>query len=396
MTYPTLTQIFNNISADLKEKFGISTEDDLKRVLVAIAASNAGFLKLFYLMLKDIQKNIFADTADREENGGTLERFGRVKLGREPNKATTGVYELNITGVLGGTIPEGTQFKSGASSNSPNQLYEATEELVLTGTTGTIEVESVLEGTDYKLQANDELFLVNPITNIDSLATVASVTEEPTDDETTEEYRDAVLKAFRLEPQGGAASDYQLWALDVVGIRTVYPYTALGASGEVTIYAEALPAFSTDSHGTPSTAMLNALWKDDFTGVFEQSPDTTLTVYERGRRQLGLSNINILAVSPKTVSLDIVNLKDQSTAEKAKITAAITDYFYNLRPFIAGVDDPNNIKDTMTLSGLVQTITSAVAVGNTFDSVTVSGTFTTLPHTFENGDIPFLNTITYS
>lgn len=396
MTFPTLQQIFDNISTDLKNEFGISSENDLKRVLVAIAASNAGFLKLLYLLLKDVQKNVFADTADPEENGGTLDRFGRVKLNRERRKATTGVYDLNVTGVIGGVIPVGAQFKSGENSAAPNQLFETTESLTLSGTTGIIEVESLLEGTDYALTVNDELFLVNPITNIDNLATVDAIVTAATPEETVEEYRDAILTAFRLESQGGAASDYRKWSLDVTGMRTVYPYTTPGASGEVDIYAEALPDYSTDTHGTPSTAMLEALWKNDFTGVFERSPDTSLPDYERGRRQLGLTLINIIAVTPKNIIVTITNLKDESATEKAKISAALETYLYNIRPFISGIDDYNNKKDTITVSDLFYTISNAVSVGNTFDSVAISGAYTVLPHTFENGDIPYLASIVYA
>lgn len=397
MTYPTLKEIFDSISSDLKEAFDISTENDLKRVLTQIAATDAGFLKLLYIALVDVRKNIYPDTADSEENGGTLERAGRIKLGREPIKATQGVYTINITGQIGGTLSEGDQLKSGANSLHPGELFEITEDVTLTGTSGTVEIQSVLAGLDYELNQGDELFLVKPTANINNLATINTVTTSPTDAETIEEYREQVLKAYRLEPQGGANSDYVYWSQDVTGVRTVYPYTTEGDSGSATIYVEALESYSIDSHGSAPADMILELWdKDNFTGVFEQDPDTSKTIYERGRRQLGLTDITLLSVTPKAINITITGLQDTSASVQSSIQDALTEYLYYIRPFIAGVDDVNNKRDTINISGLISTITNVVTAGNTFDAITVSGDVTSLPFTFENGDIPYLGTITYN
>lgn len=396
VTPPTLAELFSAVSADFKNRFSISSEDDLKRVLMALAASNSGMLKLFYLALMDVQKNVWPDTADSESIGGTLERYGRLKLGRDPYPATQGEYTLEITGSIGATVPSGTQFKSSSESTHPNSLFTSTESLTLTSTTGYISVLANNSGTDYELAVDDVLFTVNPITNITSRVTVYSVDIVPSDNEDIELYRELVMQSFRLEPNGGSASDYVFWALDVDGIRTVYPFTLAGSSGVGVIYAEATVDASTDEHGTPSQALMDALWKSDKTGVFELDPDTTQSIYNRGRRQLGLSDLNILPVTPIPVVVTITGLKVQTDSEKASILSKITDTLYTKRPYVAGVGDINSRNDTLYLSDIIIAISKAVEVGNTYDSVDVTCNGLSLPFQFLNGNIPYISSVVYA
>lgn len=396
VTAPTLNELYAAIASDFKNRFGISSENDLKRVLTALAIVNSGMLKLFYLALMDVQKNAWPDLADSEEIGGTLERFGRLKLGRDPYPATQGEYTLTVTGAIGATIPIGTQYKSSANSTHPNSLFTTTESITLTAETGSIAVLSDRSGTDYELANGDELYTVNPIIGITSKAIVASVDTIPTDAEDIEVYRELVLQSFRLEPNGGSASDYVFWALDVDGIRTVYPFTEEGTSGIATIYAEATVAASTDGHGTPSAALMEALWKSDKTGVFELDPDTTQSIYDRGRRQIGLSEISILPVTPMAVVVTISGLKIQTDTEKNSISNKITEMLYIKRPFVAGVGDVNDRNDTLYLSDIIIAISEAVAVGNTYNSVDVLCNGQPLPFQFLNGNIPYLSSVVYA
>lgn len=396
VTAPTLNELYAAIASDFKNRFGISSENDLKRVLTALAIVNSGMLKLFYLALMDVQKNAWPDLADSEEIGGTLERFGRLKLGRDPYPATQGEYTLTVTGAIGATIPIGTQYKSSANSTHPNSLFTTTESITLTAETGSIAVLSDRSGTDYELANGDELYTVNPIIGITSKAIVAFVDTIPTDAEDIEVYRELVLQSFRLEPNGGSASDYVFWALDVDGIRTVYPFTEEGTSGIATIYAEATVASSTDGHGTPSTALMEALWKSDKTGVFELDPDTTQSIYDRGRRQIGLSEISILPVIPMAVVVTVTGLKVQTDTEKNSISNKITEMLYIKRPFVAGVGDVNDRNDTLYLSDIIIAISEAVAVGNTYNSVDVLCNGQPLPFQFLNGNIPYLSSVVYA
>lgn len=395
MATPSLNDLFTAISANFKSKFGISSSNDLKRTLTALAASDAGMLKLLYMQLADVQKNIWPDTADSEDNGGTLERFGRVKLQRNPYPATQGEYQILITGVAGSIIKAGTQFYSKINSTIQQAVFEAENDLTLSNTTGYITVLCNKAGTDYSLSVNDTLYLVSPIIGIQDTATVSAVIEIATNKEDIEIYRELILDSFRLEANGGSASDYMLWALDVAGIRRVYPYTTPGASGSNEIYAEATLDASTDGNGTPSQTLLDALWKSDNTGVFEIDPDTTLDEYQRGRRQLGLPEIVLKPIVLKPVVIKIVNLKTQTTSVKTAISTSISDFLYNIRPFVPGFSDPNNPKDTLYLSDISRIISDTVEEGNTFDNIVVTCAGLSTPYKFIFGAIPYLSEITY-
>ncbi|MBP1638980.1 MAG: hypothetical protein H6Q17_563 [Bacteroidetes bacterium] len=391
-TAPTLTELYTSISSDLKSQFGISSENDLKRVLAALASSDAGILKLFYLALIDVQKNVWPDQADSESMGGTLERFGRIKLGRDAYPATQGEYTVTFTGTSGTTLPVNTQVVN----KSTNYYYTTTADVALSSTSGTASILSDEAGTDYALAVGDTLYLTNTITGIDSSVTVVSIITAPTDEEDTETYRALVLKSFRLEPNGGSAADYCYWALDVAGIAAVYPYSTKGASGSGTIYVEAEASYSSDGYGTPTQALLDALWKSsDKTGVFEQDPDTTLSTYERGRRQLGFTDINLLAVTPLPVVVNITNLKTQTTTVTTTITTQISEMLADKRPFIAGVGDVNNPQDILYFKDIVVALDDALEPGNTYDSVSVTVNGLAIPFQFLNGNIPYLSAINY-
>ena len=69
--------------------------------------------------------------ADRELDGGTLERFGRARLGRDPFPASAGLYLIDVTGAAGGIIRQGVIFKNIKGFNYSNEAA-----FTLTGATG--------------------------------------------------------------------------------------------------------------------------------------------------------------------------------------------------------------------------------------------------------------------
>lgn len=397
ITAPTLTDLFNGISAEFKTNFGISSSNDLKRVLTAFAASEAGFLKLLYFQLLDVQKNCYPDLADSTDNGGTLERFGQIRLNRLPTKATQGEYIISISGTSGTVLPLGTQFKTNSTTNKIPAIYTTTENVTLVNGIATVHVLSNKFGTDYELSTNDLLYTVNPIININPLAIVSNIVIPPTNDEDIEVYRALILQSFRLEPTGGSPSDYVLWALDVPGIRTVYPLTTPGTACSGSIYVE-----SNTNNGVATQAQLDALWKVNYvngiwspTGVFELNPDET--VENRGRRQLGFSNLIVESCQTLSYSIEIKNLTDQSDAVKSSILSSLKSIFYKKRPYRAGVDDPNHPNDTLRLSDVIFAVENALVDGNSFDDVIVSApTEYPLPMRFFGGLIPIVGNVTYS
>jgi len=70
VTIPTLSQLYNGVLNDLQSQYNVTVPVFGKVFLRALAAVQAGKLKLFYLGLANIQKNIWPDTADSVAIGG--------------------------------------------------------------------------------------------------------------------------------------------------------------------------------------------------------------------------------------------------------------------------------------------------------------------------------------
>lgn len=388
ITIPTLNQLYTGILSDLETQYSNNISLVGKVFLRALAGTQAAKLKLFYLAIGNLQKNIFVDTADSTAIGGTLERFGFVKLGRLPYKATAGVYTVQITGSIGAVIAESTTFKSDDTSLNPGYLFVLDNAYTLVSTTDTISLRALTAGEEAKLNIGDTLTVTAPIALVNSGAEVIVITTAPLAAEDLEAYRTAVKNSYRLEPQGGAATDYRIWSADAQGVKRVYPYAKSGAVCEVDLYVEATTADSSDGKGTPTAQLLL-----DVEAVVNFNPNTSLDLNERGRRPLDVI-VNYLPVTIKTVNINIAS-SQFTTAQKALLLTAITDSVNDIRPFVDSADDEdfkNNILDSNKIVGvIINQIPGANfgAITIEVDSVVVS------TYTFMLGNIPYLNTITY-
>ncbi len=391
ITIPTISQLYIDIKADLETAYGSTIPLFGKNFLRAMAIVQAGKLKLYYLAIGSLQKNIFIDTADPEALGGTLERFGRIKLGRNPFPATAGKYQIQITGQVGAIIKSSQTFKSNDDALNAGVLFVLDNTYTLVATTDSIIVRALTPGLDSKLLVGDGLTATSPIANVNSDTVVLSQNVEPLAAETIEDYRSKALDAYRLEPQGGAASDYRLWAADAQGVQQSYPYAKSGAANEINLYIEATIADSTDGKGTPSAFILNAV--ED---VVELDPDTTKPLSERGRRPLGVFQVHYLAISPKNIDIQITSFVGITTDIQTLIFDAVKSALSNVRPFVAGADILVNRNDVISVNQIISIILN-VRPGSVFGAIqlTIAGVGVTPSHQFVNGDIPFLNSITY-
>lgn len=389
-TIKTISQLYSEILADLTTAYGDSIPVFGKIFLRAVAMVQAGKLKLFYLALGLVQKNVFPDTADQEALGGTLERFGRVKLNRNPFAATAGQYSVEVTGTIGSTIVASTTFKSNDDSLSPGMLFVLDTTHVMVSTTDTITLRALNAGLGSKLSVSDGLTSTSPIAGVNSLVIVASEDIQPLAAEDIEDYRQSVLDAFRLEPQGGAASDYRLWANDAQGVYQTYPFARTGYANEINLYIEATTADSTDGHGTPSGLLLAAV-----EAVVELDPDTTKPILERGRRPLGVFQVHYLPVSPKQVDIQITGFVGITAAIQTLISEAIAEALTTVRPFVAGADVLVDRNDIFSQNSVVSIILAA-RPGSVFGAIqlTVGGSVES-SHQFVDGDTPYLGNITY-
>lgn len=380
---PIIQQIFSDVKADLESKMDSNIPIFGKAFLTALVAVQSAKFYIFYLILGRIEKNIFPDTADPESKGGSLERFGRVKLGRNPFPATQGVYSVQVYGTTGAVIKASTTFKSNDDALSPGKLFIIDSDYILDGT-NVISLRALESGIGSKLNAGDQLTVTSPVALVESVCEVLSQTIEPRAAESIEDYRRKIRDAFRLEAQGGAGADYRLWASEVQGVQQSYPYAKSGVTSEINLYVESEIADSTDGKGTPSAQMLL-----DVEEIIEE-PTT-----DRPARKPLTVIMNYLPVIPKDIDIEITGFVGITAEIETLIFNAIKNYLDDVRPFVSSIDVLSEKNDKIDNNTLISLILQA-RPGSVFDSLAfeVDGS-AEVSFIFENGDIPYLNNITY-
>lgn len=388
---PTIKELQDDIIQDLETALGFKIPTFGKSFLRAISQTLAAKLKLYWLAIAQTQKNIWVDTADPVENGGTLDRFGQVKLGRGRFPATQGLYQVEVTGTTSAVIPAGTTFKSDDISSSPGKLYILDVEKTLGAPTDTMELRALEGGLDSRLIIADTLTSTSPLLNVNDQVEVTAENEIPLSEETIEDYRAKIVLAFQLESKGGAGTDYRLWSADAQGVRFVYPYVTSGVCSEVDLFVEANQVDSTDGKGTPTAAILTAV--ED---VVEFDPDTTQPLEERGRRPIQVK-VNFISISPKDVIITVVNPVNIDAATQSSIVASLTQLIDDIRPFVDSADVLANKNDILDINSVISTIQGLLSGDQKFDGVTMTVDAVPVPTsiTFTDGDIPFLDTVNF-
>lgn len=386
---PKIKDLYDGVLADLEASVDITIPLFGKVFLRGLAAVQAAKLKTLYLVAAILQRNIFPDTAQPENVGGTLERFGRVKLGRNPFSAVPGEYTVSLTGTTGGIVPEGQVFKSDDDSLNPGFLFILDEEYEMPGSSGSITLRALTPGTESKLEVGNKLTATSPIAEVDSQVTVTVEAVAPSAEEGIEDYRTKVLNSFRIEAQGGASADYRLWSQDAQGVKNTYIFAKSGEVNAVNVYVEATVEDSTDEHGTPTPTILTEVEE-----VIERSPDTTLPLLDRGRRPTNVI-VNVLPVEPLSVEIQILGYVGLNATIESLILSSIEELINSIRPYVAAIDAVDDKNDILDVNRVIAAILSA-RPGSTFTSVvlTVDGVDLST-YTFENGYIPYLDTVTY-
>lgn len=386
---PNIQQINSDISSDFKNKLSLSN-NPLKRVLNALSLVLSGQFHLAYLYLRDVQDNIFVDTATTADVGGTLERQGMIYLNRPIFPASIGVFKCSVVGVAGSVLRANLTFKSNEGTLNPGQMYVLDSEYICTGTDDEIEIRSLGNGVDFNLNVDDTLTITEPVIGVDKTITVTEVVEQPKAGETIENYRQAILNAIQLEPQGGSRADYRQWATDAQGVRLVYPYVRDGEPSNLDIYVEATIDDSTDGKGTPSLTIL-----EDVEDVLNFDPDISKPTYERGRRpaQAFLSVVPIVLVP---IDVQITGLSDGSVSVQNTIENALKDMLYKVRPFISGADLQRNKNDILYYGKVQSVVTEVLTNGNFFNNLTVSVDGNEeVSYEFTLGNVPYLRNLTF-
>jgi uncharacterized phage protein gp47/JayE len=381
---PTLSELYNQIVADFESELGESIPLFGKSFLRATAAVQAAKLWINYKINAFVQKNSWVDTADPESMGGSLERFGRVKLNRNPYPATAGQYIVTVTGTIGAVIPARTIFKSNDNALNAGKLFILDNQYTLVAVSDSITLRALEIGIDSRLNIGNQLTSTTPISLVNSLAVVSSEAVEPFSSEDIEVYRRKIIESFQLEPQGGSSSDYRLWANEVQGVAQSYPFAVSGQVGQVNLFIEATIEDSTDGQGSASAGLLDDV-KDNIELPISGVP---------ARKPVG-NIVNYLSVTPLEVNIEIAGFQGLTTDIENLILGALTDEIAKIRPFVSAIDIVSKRNDTLNTNKIITTILTTIP-GSVFGTITLEvDSVATASKTFAGGEIPFLNSVTY-
>ncbi len=221
---PTLTELITRDETDILGR--LSGGDALLRRAIerVLARVLSGAVHGLYGALDYVADQLMPDTADAEH----LARWAGVwGVDRKPAEISAGTADL--TGVNGSIVPVGTRLQ-----RSDGFEYLVTAEATITGGVAAVAIEASIGGAAGQAEAATPLTFVSPVAGVATGALVSTGgivggAEEELDDA----LRVRLLARIREQPRGGAATDYERWALEVPGVTRAWVYPNRGGLGRV-------------------------------------------------------------------------------------------------------------------------------------------------------------------
>lgn len=225
---PTLADLVSRIQADLVSRLGGSGAPLRRSVVAVFARVWAGAVHMLHGHLEYLSRQLFPDLSD---DAYLVRQASLYGISKSP--ATFAAGFALVTGDAGAVIPAGAVLR-----RDDGVEYTVNEEVTLSGGAEGVAVTAVLAGEAGNAVPGVNLTFESPIANVDAAAPVdpAGPIEGGADQESTESLRRRLLARLRAAPQGGAASDYTLWALAVPGVTRVWVYPNQLGAGTVVVY----------------------------------------------------------------------------------------------------------------------------------------------------------------
>lgn len=290
---PTLTEIIDRITADFVSRLNLTGALLRNSVVRVLSRVYAGAVHGLYGYLDFLSRQLIPDTAEDEYLQAWADTWG---ISRQP--ATYASGPVVFTGTDSSVIPAGSVLQASDGSE-----YETQADATITGGTVTATVEAQAAGAAGNLSAGVTLSLVSPISGVDNSATVdtGGITGG-TDIESDESLRARLLARIQQPPQGGAAHDYENWALEVVGVTRAFVFPLRYGLGTVGV------TFVLDGEASIIPDAGKVAEVQDY--IDERRPVTA----------------DVTVFAPVEVQLDMtIKLEPNTAAVQAAVTAEIAD-----------------------------------------------------------------------
>jgi uncharacterized phage protein gp47/JayE len=224
---PQLSELILRAEADFETRLEGADARLRRSGLSVIARAHSGAVHGLYDFLSFIARQVMIDTAETE----FLERWAGV-WGVPRKAASFAEGPVVFTGQAGVNVPAGTQARFSTAI-----VYETIAPVTLdAGGTAIATARALLPGRDGNIEEGRSLSLAAPVEGVDSAVTagVDGLTGGA-DEEDDDSLRRRLLDRIQMPPAGGAAFDYERWALEVPGVTRAWVSSREMGEGSVTV-----------------------------------------------------------------------------------------------------------------------------------------------------------------
>jgi uncharacterized phage protein gp47/JayE len=316
---PTLREVRSLVRDALRASLP-GADASVPNSVLRVLSDNQGALCHLTLQYIDwLALQLLPDTAETE----WLDRHGKIWLvnadgttGRKLATLATGRASFTAT-VDGVIIPIGTILDTSVSIypltggvSTQTVSYETTE-AVYSSIVAPVEapVRALDPGVMGNLPDGTSATVNPPIGGVSSAASLLALTGG-TDDETDEELRIRILRRIQQPPMGGAAYDYEAWALAVPGVTRAWCSPLEMGIGTVTVRFM-MDDLRADNNGFPTG--------DDVLAV---------KTYLDEKRPVAVKDSFVEAPIPQPIDIKISNLVTDSPSTHAAIEQQLEDMLY--------------------------------------------------------------------
>lgn len=337
-----------NLESNLNQTSPLADKAFL-RILAAMEAMN--HTELYKYAVERVLQNL-ALTATGDDLDIIGQEFSIIR-----KVAEAAVLNISLPATNGTVIPASVDFMG--DSNQVRYFPDAGA--IAAGGAAIFKVTAENVGVAGNLDVGDTLSIGTQVAGAETTATITTVDNIGTEEETDTAFRARILTAIRATTGGGNAADYKAWAEEVAGVFAAYPYAGKPAGGgtsypgDRTVYVEADTAINPD--GIAPQALL-----DEVRDSLNTDPDDS-----ESRPPLGLIDATLYvetiyrtAIYVEVRSLDVS--ADIEAQVKGDIEEALTAYFLSIKPYLPGIDiltERNDSITDLTVSDIVQDILTA-------------------------------------
>jgi uncharacterized phage protein gp47/JayE len=231
---PTLKEVRSLVRDNIRGSLPGADASVPNSVLRVLSDAQGGLCHLTLQYIDWLSLQLLPDTAEHE----WLDRHADIWLvnadGTHGRKQATFAHgTVEFIGTVGSIVPQGTILE-GTSTIAPSAIqYQTTADVILNVDPTSGPVIALDPGIIGNLEAGATLSVLSGLATV-SLVTVVSLTGG-TDTENDDDLRARVLRRIRMPPMGGAAHDYEAWALACPGVTRAWCSPLEMGIGTVTV-----------------------------------------------------------------------------------------------------------------------------------------------------------------